>query len=64
MIITTVGKYQIIPITCLNSNGSPYQLREALITEVDKVNQRIYCPDLGWIDWNLPVIGERRARKR
>lgn len=29
----------------------------------DKENQRIYCPDLGWIDWDLPVKEERKGGK-
>lgn len=60
MIITTIGKYPIIPQTALNSNGIPYQVRIANITEVDIRNQKIYCPDLGWIGWNLSVVGEKR----
>jgi hypothetical protein len=64
MIITTAGIYSIIPITCINAIGNPYQLREAEITEVDKVNQKIYCPDLGWVGWNLPVVSEKRRAKQ
>jgi hypothetical protein len=58
MIITKPGKYEIVPITLYNAIGNPYQLREAEITEVDKVNQKVYCPDLGWVSWDLPVKKE------
>jgi hypothetical protein len=63
MIITTPGKYSIIPQTCINEKGAYYQLREAEITAIDTVGQKIYCPDLGWIDWNLPVVGEKRVKR-
>jgi hypothetical protein len=63
MIITTPGKYPIEPITCLNEIGNPYRLRVAEITAIDKDNHKIYCPDLGWIDWNLPVTGEKKRKK-
>jgi hypothetical protein len=63
MIITTPGKYPIIPQTCTNEKGAYYQLREAEITQIDKVGQKIYCPDLGWIDWDLPVVGEKRGKR-
>jgi hypothetical protein len=63
MIITKPGKYQIQPITQYNKIGNPYQVREVEITEVDKVNQKVYCPELGWIDWDLPVKEEKRGRK-
>jgi hypothetical protein len=64
MIITTTGKYPIIPITCYNKIGNPYRLRVAEITTIDKDNHKIYCPDFGWIDWNLPVAGEKRGGKK
>lgn len=63
MIITAPGKYEIIPMTAQNSIGNYYQVRIAEITEIDKENQRIYCPDLGWIDWDLPVKEERKGGK-
>jgi hypothetical protein len=63
MIITKTGKYPIEPITCINSIGNPYRLHIAEVTEIDKENQKIYCPDTGWIDWNLPVISEKRRVK-
>jgi hypothetical protein len=64
MIITTPGKYPIIPITCYNKIGNPYRLREAEITAIDKDDRKIYCPDLGWIDWDLPVAtGKKKTRK-
>jgi hypothetical protein len=64
MIITTTGKYPIEPITCYNEIGNPYRLRVAEITEVDIVGHKIYCPELEWVDWNLPVIGEKKGGKR
>jgi hypothetical protein len=65
MIITAPGNYSIEPITCYNTMGNPYRLRVAEVTEVDKVNRKIYCEELGgWIDWNLPVIGEKKGGKR
>jgi hypothetical protein len=63
MIITKTGKYPIIPQTAMNSKGAYYQVRIAEITKVDKENHKIFCPDLGWIDWNLPVNGETKARR-
>lgn len=63
MIITTTGKYPIIPQTAVNSKGAFYQVRVAEIIEVDKVNHKIYCPDFGWIDWDLPVAGEKRTKR-
>jgi hypothetical protein len=63
MIIITPGKYPIIPMTAINKVGNPYRLRVAEITEVDKVGHKIYCPDLGWIDWDLPVVGGKRVRR-
>jgi hypothetical protein len=64
MIITKPGKYPIEPITCKNTMGNPYQLREVNVTEVDKVNQKVYCPDLGWVKWDLPVIDEKKGGKK
>lgn len=61
MIITKPGKYQIQPITLYNKIGNPYQLREAEITEVDKFNQKIFCPELGWVEWDLPVKNEKKG---
>jgi hypothetical protein len=63
MIITASGNYPIEPITCYNEMGNPYRLRVAEVTQVDKVNQKIYCEELGgWIDWVLPVSGEKRKK--
>jgi hypothetical protein len=59
MIITTTGKYPIIPMTAINEVGNPYRVREAEITEVDKVNHKIYCPDL-----DLPVATGKKKRKK
>ena len=63
MIITNTGTYQIIPITAYNPIGNPYQVREVVITQIDVPNQKIYCSDLGWIDWELPLVGEKRGKR-
>jgi hypothetical protein len=65
MIITKPGKYQIQPITLYNKIGNPYRLREAEITEVDRINQKIYCPDLGWVGWDYLLLkDEKKGGKR
>jgi hypothetical protein len=59
MIITTPGSYPIHPpITALNSKGVYYQVRIIEVTEVDMEAQKIFCQDLGWVGWNLPVISK------
>jgi hypothetical protein len=60
MIINTPGTYPIVSITCENSIGNPYQLRELIVSEVDEVNQKVYSVDTGWIDWDVPLLGEKK----
>ena len=62
MIITKPGKYQIQPVTKYNRIGNPYQVREVEITEIDKVNQKVYCSELGWVEWDLPVKEEGKKK--
>jgi hypothetical protein len=62
MIITKPGKYQIIPVIQYNKIGNPYQVREVEITEVDRVNQKVYCSELGWVEWDLPVKEEGKKK--
>ena len=64
MIITKPGKYQIIPVIQYNEIGNPYQVREVEVTEIDKVNQKVYCLELGWIEWDLKVKEEKRGGKK
>lgn len=63
MIIKTPGKYEIIPMTAKNAVGNYYQVRIAEITAVDPENQKIFCPDFGWIDWDLPLKDEKKGGK-
>lgn len=64
MIITKPGKYQIQPITQYNEIGNPYQVREVEITEVDRVNQKVCCSELGWVEWDLPVKEEKKGGRK
>jgi hypothetical protein len=64
MIITTTGEFPITPITAATSSGVYYQVRIAEITEIDISNHKIYCLDLGWIDWDLPVASDKRRVKQ
>jgi hypothetical protein len=57
--ITEPGTYNIIPITCTNKIGNPYQLREAVVEVVDADRHQIFIKDTGWIDWDLPLVGEK-----
>jgi hypothetical protein len=59
VIIHTPGSYPISPpLTARNSQGVYYQVRILNVTEVDIEAQKVYCPELGWIGWDLPVVGE------
>jgi len=56
MKITKPGSYPIHPpITARNSRGVYYQVRVVEVTEVDMESQKIFCQELGWIGWELPV---------
>jgi len=61
MIIHTPGSYPISPsLTARNSRGIYYQVRIVEVTEVDMESQKIFCPELGWIGWDLPIAGEAK----
>jgi hypothetical protein len=56
VIIHAPGSYPISPpLTARNSQGVYYQVRIVEVTEVDIEAQKVYCPELGWIGWDLPV---------
>ena len=64
MIITKPGKYQIIPVIQYNKIGNPYQVREVEVTEINKANQKIYCLELGWVEWDLKVKDEKKGGRK
>jgi hypothetical protein len=56
MKVRKTGSYPIHPpLTARNSHGIYYQVRIVEVTEVDIEAQKIFCPELGWIGWELPV---------
>jgi len=56
MKVRKTGSYPIHPpLTAQNSQGIYYQVRIVEVTEVDIEAQKVYCPELGWIGWDLPV---------
>lgn len=62
MIIHTPGSYPIHPpLTVKNSKGVYYQVRIVEVTEVDMEAQKIYCPDLGWIGWDIATNEKKRG---
>ncbi len=60
MKITKPGSYPIHPpLTARNNKGIYYQVHIVVVTEIEIEAQKIYCPDLGWVGWDLPLVGEK-----
>jgi hypothetical protein len=63
MIIRTIGQYHIDPpLTAQNAQGVYYQIRILVVTEVGIVAQRVFCPELGWIGWDVKTPKEGKTK--